>query len=137
MSKREFTSEPELMDRPDASPAELEAALESLRGLNRYFGSYRIVTRFMKRWIRGGNRVRVLDLATGSADIPRLVADHARRVGATAEIVAVDFQPTTIETARRLSAAYPEITCECANVFTFESKEPFDIVICSDRKSVV
>ncbi len=119
------------MDRPDASPAELDAALQSLRGLNRYFGGYRIVTRFMKRWIRGGERVRVLDLATGSADIPRLVADYARRVGAVAEIVAVDFQPGTIETARRLSADYPEIACACADVLTFEAAEPFDIVICS------
>lgn len=131
MSKREFTSEPELMDRPDASSAELEAALGSLRGLNRYFGSYRIVSHFMKRWLQSGDRVRVLDLATGSADIPRLVAEHARAVGAVAEIVAVDFQPATIETARRLSAGYPEIACECANVLSFCADEPFDIVICS------
>ncbi|MEO5722103.1 MAG: methyltransferase domain-containing protein [Chthoniobacterales bacterium] len=132
MKSRQFTaSEPELMDRPDASPAELEAALKSLRGLNRYFGSYRIVARFMKRWIRPGERVRVLDLATGSADIPRQVADYARSIGAMAEIVAVDFQATTIEIALRLSADYPEIHCECADVLAFETLEPFDIVICS------
>ncbi|MDQ6654809.1 MAG: methyltransferase domain-containing protein [Verrucomicrobiota bacterium] len=132
MSQRQFSAEePELMDRPDASPAELEAALRSLRGLNRWFGSYRIVARFIRRWIRHGDRLRVLDLATGSADIPRLVAEHARRVGAHVEIVAVDFQPSTIETARRLSAAYREITCVCADVLTYRPKEPFDIVICS------
>ena len=67
------------MDRPDASPAELDAALRSLRGLNRYFGSYRVVLHFIERWMKRGGRQRVLDLATGSADIPRLVADHARR----------------------------------------------------------
>jgi SAM-dependent methyltransferase len=132
MSKREFAaSEPELMDRPDASPRELEAALESLRGLNRYFGSYRVVSHFMSRWIKSGDRLRVVDLATGSADIPRLVADHARGIGAEVKIVAVDFQPSTIETARRLSARYPEIVCECADVMTFDPPEKFDIVICS------
>ena len=132
MKARQFSaSEPELMDRPDASPAELEAALKSLRGLNRFFGSYRVITQFMKRWIQRGDHLRVLDLATGSADIPRLVADHARTVGATTEIVAVDFQAHTIATARRLSANYPEIVCECADVLTFEPPEPFDIVICS------
>jgi 2-polyprenyl-3-methyl-5-hydroxy-6-metoxy-1,4-benzoquinol methylase len=131
MSARQFKAEPELMDRPDASVAELEAALRSLRGLNRYFGSYRIVTRFIRQWIKRGDRLRVLDLATGSADIPRLVADHARRVGAEVEIVAVDFQPTTIETARRLSADYPEITCVRDDVLTFRAERPFDIVICS------
>ena len=112
MSKRQFEpSEPELMDRPDASPAELDAALQSLRGLNRYFGSHRIVSHFIRRWMKRGERVRVVDLATGSADIPRLVADHARAIGAKAEIVAVDFQPSTIETARKLSEGYPEIVC--------------------------
>jgi ubiquinone/menaquinone biosynthesis C-methylase UbiE len=132
MSKREFAaSEPELMDRPDASPAELESALQSLRGLNRYFGSYRVVSHFITRWIKRGERLRVLDLATGSADIPRLVADHVRKTGATAEIVAVDFQASTIASARRLSADYPEIVCERADVLTFTAEEKFDIVICS------
>ncbi|MGI9086590.1 MAG: methyltransferase domain-containing protein [Chthoniobacterales bacterium] len=132
MSKRQFEAdEPELMDRPDASPAELAAALKSLRGLNRYFGSYRIVSHFLERWIKRGERVRVLDLATGSADIPRLVAQHARNAGAEVEIVAVDFQPSTIAMAQRLSADYPEISCECADVLSFHAEEPFDIVICS------
>ncbi|HEX8280671.1 MAG TPA: methyltransferase domain-containing protein [Chthoniobacterales bacterium] len=132
MSKRQFVAdEPELMDRPDASPAELEAALRSLQGLNRYFGSYRVVCRFMRRWLKPGGHARVLDLATGSADIPRVIADYARKVGAKVEITAVDFQPTTIATAQRMSARYPEITCACADVLSFEDAEPFDIVICS------
>ncbi len=119
------------MDRPDASPAELEAALKSLRGLNYYFGSYRIVAHFLRPWIRQGDQLRVLDLATGSADIPRLVVDHARTVGAQVQIVAVDFQPATLEMARRLNANYPEIVCEEADVLSYESAERFDIVICS------
>lgn len=132
MSRREFVpSEPELMDRPDASPQELEAALHSLRGLNRYFGSYRVVSHFLQRWVHRGDRLRVADLATGSADIPRLVGDHARAVGAQVEIVAVDFQPSTISTAQRLSSAYPEIRCECADVMTFGAAGEFDLVICS------
>ena len=132
MSKRQFeAAEPELMDRPNASPAELAAALKSLRGLNRYFGSYRVASHFLDRWIKRGDRLRVVDLATGSADIPRLVADHARSVGAEVEIVAVDFQPATVEMARRLSSGYPEITCECADALTFSPPEPFDLVICS------
>ncbi len=119
------------MDRPDAAPEDLEAALRSLRGLNRYFGSHRVVSIFLQRWVQRGDRLRVLDLATGSADIPRLVADHARKVGAAVEIVAVDFQPKTLEIARRLSANYPEITCRQGDVLTFREGAPFDLVICS------
>ncbi len=132
MSRREFASgEPELMDRPDASAAELAAALRSLRALNRWFGSHRMVEKFLRRWLRPGDRWRVADLATGSADIPRLVADFARQVGAEVEIVAVDFQPRTLATAQALSGDYPEITCEQADVLTFGAKGSFDLVICS------
>ena len=132
MSQRQFEpAEPELMDRADATPAELERALKSLRGLNRWFGSYRLVMRFARRWIGSGDRLRIADLATGSADIPRLIVDHARKVGARVEIDAVDFQPTTIEAARRLSASYPEIACHCDDVIKFGSASAYDIVLCS------
>jgi len=119
------------MDRFDAAPSELAAALRNLRKLNRYFGSYRLVSIFLKRWIKRGDRLRVLDLATGSADIPRLVADHARRVGAQVRITAVDFQPATVEMARSLSANYPEIMCAQADVLTFDDDQPYDLVSCS------
>ena len=132
MSTRQFeAAEPELMDRPDADPAELEAALRSLRGLNRYFGSYRIISTFVQRWIKCGDRLRIADLATGSADIPRFVVDHARRVGAKVEVVAVDNQPSTIQSAQRLSAGYPEIACTRADVLSFGGKGEYDLVICS------
>ncbi len=132
MRARQFeAAEPELMDRRDAAPAELEAALQSLRGLNHYFGSYRLVRHFLRRWVKVGDRLRVADLATGSADIPRRVADHARNVGAEVEIVAVDYQPRTIESARRLNVDYPEIRCECADVLSYGTAGEFDLVICS------
>ncbi len=71
MSTRQFEpDEPELMDRPDATPAELERALQSLRRLNRWFGSYALVMRFVRRWIGRGSRLRIVDLATGSARLP-------------------------------------------------------------------
>ena len=50
--------------------------------LNRYFGSYRLIRHFLRRWIRPGDKLRMLDLATGSGDIPRLVVDFARETGA-------------------------------------------------------
>lgn len=132
MTARQFEpGEPELMDRPDATPHELEGALSSLRGLNRWFGSYRLVMRFARRWILPGDRLRVADLATGSADIPRLIVDHARRIGAKVEIDAVDFQPTTANTARRMSATYAEIRCHCEDVLTFGSAGAYDVVLCS------
>ncbi|MGZ5002918.1 MAG: methyltransferase domain-containing protein [Chthoniobacterales bacterium] len=132
MSARQFeAAEPEWMDRPDATPGDLEGALRSLRGLNRYFGSYRLVRHFLRRWIKRGDEMRVLDLATGSGDIPRLIVDHAGTVGAKVKITALDFQPTTVAIAKRWSADCPEIRFQAADALNYECEERFDIVICS------
>lgn len=119
------------MDRPQPVSAELVRDLRNLRQLNRYFGSYRLIEHFLRKWLRRGRRARVLDLATGSGDIPRLVVDHARKVGADVTVEALDQQRSTVEIARGLSAAYPEIQFREADVFSFAPAEPYDIVMCS------
>jgi 2-polyprenyl-3-methyl-5-hydroxy-6-metoxy-1,4-benzoquinol methylase len=130
--KRQFDpAVPELMDLPQPVSAELESDLRNLRQLNRYFGSYALVRRFLRRWIKRGRNFRILDLATGSGDIPRLVANHARGVGAKTSIDAVDQQASTIEIAGKLSAAYPEIDFHQADVFEWGDAASYDIVLCS------
>ena len=131
----------EMMDRPQPVSIELERDLKRIRQLNRWFGSYRILLSFIQRWIRsatadssGGEpsgRTRIVDLATGSGDIPRLIVDHARQIGARVEIDALDRQPATLEIARKLSTRYGEISyCE-ANILEWNPAEPYDIVLCS------
>lgn len=128
--KRSFDpAQPELMDRPQPVSAELERDLRNLRQLNRYFGSYTVVLRFMRRWIQPGDRLRIVDLATGSGDIPRLIVDLARRIGATVQIDALDQQAATLEIARKLSADYPEISFVQANILEWQPTEPYDIVL--------
>jgi 2-polyprenyl-3-methyl-5-hydroxy-6-metoxy-1,4-benzoquinol methylase len=121
----------EMMDRPQPVSAELERDLLRIRQLNRWFGSYRLLLSFMHRWIKPSARIRVVDLATGSGDIPRLIANYARKIGAHVEIDAVDRQSATLEIARQLSTAYPEISYHQANVLEWNSAETHDIVLCT------
>jgi 2-polyprenyl-3-methyl-5-hydroxy-6-metoxy-1,4-benzoquinol methylase len=121
----------EMMDRPQPVSAELERDLERLRQLNRWFGSHRLVSIFIRRWMQPGMRMRVVDLATGSGDIPRLLVDHARRIGARIEIDAVDQQPATLEIARTLSTEYPEISFHAANVLEWDCTQCYDMALCS------
>src|SRR5437588_8801682 len=100
---------PELMDRPQPVTPELVSDLRNIRQLNRYFGSYALINYFLRRWIRPNSQLRILDLATGSGDIPRLIVDHARKIGALVTIDAIDQQESTLQIARRLSANYSEI----------------------------
>src|SRR5678815_2136105 len=115
-----------MMDRPQPVSTELERDLERLRQLNRWFGSHRLVSTFMRRWIKPGAQMRVVDLATGSGDIPRLIVDYARQVGAQVEIDALDRQPATIEIARKLSMAYPEISYSEADILKWNPSDPYD-----------
>src|SRR6267154_4870730 len=115
----------EMMDRPQPVYAELERDLERIRQLNRWFGSYRLVLGFIGNWIRPADKLRVVDLATGSGDIPRLIVDYARKIGARVEIDALDRQPATLEIARRLSADYPEISYHEANILEWNAVESY------------
>src|SRR5688572_865595 len=128
MKRRFNPAEPELMDRPQPVSDELERDLHNLRQLNRFFGSYSLVRRFLRRWIRPGEHLRVLDLATGSGDIPRLTVDYARKVPSHVVVDAIDQQSSTLEIARKLSSQYPEISFQPANVMDWQSSEPYDIV---------
>jgi 2-polyprenyl-3-methyl-5-hydroxy-6-metoxy-1,4-benzoquinol methylase len=120
----------EMMDRPQPISPELERDLANLRSLNRRFGSYRLVTHFLERWLTPNSSVRVLDLATGSGDIPRLIVEFARRNNSLVQVDAIDQQSSTIEIARELSRDYPQIRFEVADLFEWES-ERYDIVLCS------
>src|SRR5260370_36010495 len=104
----------EMMDRPQRVSPELERDLERLRQLNRWFGSYGLVSMFTRRWIIPGAQMRVVHLATGSGDIPRLLVDHARRIGAQIETEAVDQQAAPLGIARRLKPAHREISTHAA-----------------------
>ena len=131
MKRRFDPAEPELMDRPQPVSAELERDLKNLRQLNRWFGSHRLVLHFARRWIKPGDQIRIVDLATGSGDIPRLIVDQARKIGAKVEINALDRQSATLDIARRLSADYPEISYLEANLLEWQPSDRYDIVLCS------
>ena len=85
----------------------------------------------MRRWLRPGVRIHIVDLATGSGDIPRLIANYAREVGARVEIDALDRQPATLEVATKLSAGYPEIHYREADILKWHSVGTYDVVLCT------
>lgn len=119
------------MDRPQPVTGELDRDLANIRSLNRWFGSYRQVRYFLHRWLKPNDKARVLDVSTGSGDIPRLIIDFARKGNIPVQIDAIDQQASTIEIARGLSNDYPEIEFFCSNLFAWNPSELYDIVLCS------
>jgi 2-polyprenyl-3-methyl-5-hydroxy-6-metoxy-1,4-benzoquinol methylase len=121
----------EMMDQPDPSRAELLRALENLRILNRYFGSYRIIRYFLRRWVRPGDSLSILDACTGFGDIPRMVVNWARINRAKVRLLAIDFQSATLDIARERSENFSEIRFQQADLRSFDPGRRFDIVLCS------
>src|SRR5919197_6252744 len=109
-------AELEMMDRPQTVSAELERDLRNLQQLNQYFGSYRLVLNFVRHWMKTGERISIVDLATGAGDIPRCIVDYARAIRAPVEIDALDRQSATLEVARKWSTEYPEISYREADI---------------------
>ena len=126
--------EPELMDQPDADPQELERSLDDLRGVNRWLGGTRVALRSLRPLLprqRRGDTVRVLDVASGSADIPVEVARWARRKGRPLEVVATDLHPGTLEIARRRAADEPAVRVERADALALPyADREFDVAMC-------
>lgn len=121
----------ELMDVEQPISAELELDLSNLESLNRHFGGHRLVRGFLKCWLEPGGSYRILDLATGGGDLPRMMVNWARERQIKVTIDAVDKQASTLEIARRLSANYPEINYLCGDVRSFEADSTYDLVCCS------
>ncbi|SRR5581483_9535908 len=130
--KRSFDpEEPELMDVPQPVSRELEADLDNLGKINRYFGGHRLVRTFLKAWLKPGRSYRLLDLATGPGDVPRMIVQWARQRGISVKIDAVDLHPSTLEIARRRSADFPEINFVRADARTYTDAVTYDFVCCS------
>jgi SAM-dependent methyltransferase len=121
----------ELMDVEQPVSAELEKDLANLVTLNRLFGSHSLVLDFLRPRLAPGRRWRMLDLATGSGDIPRTIARWAKKSGVDVHIDAVDQQASTLEIARRLSTDFPNIAFHQGDIREFGAGSTWDIVLCS------
>lgn len=130
------SSMPELRDRPSDTCAlgELEGNLNDLILVNRYLGNGRAVLKQLVAMNAETARegFSLLDVATGSADIPVAIAKWARKAGIRVDITAVDIDSAIIGIARKRCASYPEITLAAADGFALPfGNRRFDYVLCS------
>jgi SAM-dependent methyltransferase len=134
--------EEEWMDLPSTTRLEFIQALYDIQWVNRKLGGISTLLEEFERLIPSDfqtnfrGTLSVLDLGTGSADIPRALVEwsralpHERRINLA--ITAVDLHPVAVEISRQLSENYPEISIVQADALTIaEPDQSFDIVISS------
>jgi 2-polyprenyl-3-methyl-5-hydroxy-6-metoxy-1,4-benzoquinol methylase len=93
---------PELMDDPALDPAEHRRALAGLVRLNRISAGAGALWPAIANLAGELKRtVRVLDVATGSGDLPRELLRRANRAGVVLDVSACDLSPVAIEEAAR------------------------------------
>jgi SAM-dependent methyltransferase len=120
---------PELMDDPALDPAEHLRALRGLARLNRFSDSAGAQWPALAKFAGELKRpVRVLDVATGSGDVPRKLLALAKRAGITLDIAACDLSPTAIAEATREPSAVQFFVHDALH-----DRLPtgFDVVTCS------
>jgi ubiquinone/menaquinone biosynthesis C-methylase UbiE len=96
------TDRAELLDLQRGSPAETRRSLRDLRRINTYLGGARVVCEPALRLLRerGLKDATLLDVGTGSADIPLRLAQNARREGIRLRVVALDNNARHLQIAR-------------------------------------
>jgi ubiquinone/menaquinone biosynthesis C-methylase UbiE len=127
-------NDPELIDRPDVDPAELRQEMKTLENANRWLGAQMLMLESVRRLLgsRPPATLRVLDLGTGVADIPRALVAWARRRGQPIVVTAVDGNPKILDLAHTACRAWPEINLEQQDLRTLPyAPNSFDLVLCS------
>lgn len=128
------SNEAELMDGSDYSLDELVENLADLRRVNRYLGGQNALTKRLFPMIEtlGRRKVRLLDIGTGSADIPQMIVEWARARGIDIEFVVLDLNRIAAQEARRQTIGYPEIDVVRADALRLPfADRSFDFVIAS------
>lgn len=97
--------EKEMMDLPGQPRELLEEDLRNLRVINRYLGGTWNAVRALRRAVRDHKvtSFSLLDVGTGSADIPLAVLAWAKKNRIGARIVALDADPVTARVAATLT----------------------------------
>ncbi len=95
-------SEPEWMDAAEVSPEQLGQALRFIRRVNTWLGYTQSALTHLDRLTAGFARdrvLRVLDVATGSADVPEAIAAWAKKNQRQVVCVGIDLHQATLDFA--------------------------------------
>lgn len=134
-----YQDEPELLDSLEGvSQHDLRTTLRDIRRANIFGLGTWVVKHHLKEMLRNIPRdkpLRILDLATGSGDIPEELCRWSRREKRDISFVISDISPEILEVARKRieGAGFGErvayVVCDAANVPFAPGS--FDVVICS------
>lgn len=129
---RERTYQHEILDDHTPEQAVVDKIYAFLGGVNRYLGGTRAtITRFeafSQTW-SAGERIEVLDVASGGADLARALVAWGRHRGFDVRATAVDVSVSALDYARRSGHRDHRLRLVCADAWRAPCRpEAFDYV---------
>lgn len=125
----------EMLDGSLADDAALRTNLRDLRLINRLFGAATLSARAIDVLTDGAGEVSLLDVGTGSADIPKALLDRWRRDGRALAVTALDARREVVEAARSIDPsllATDRLTIEVGDGLALPYPDAtFDVAHCS------
>lgn len=126
------TDEPEDIDNPAQPFADIAQSMGDVARTNRLFGGTQTILYHAARLLRNvpsGTPIRILDIATGSADIPHALHAWGKKRDLPLAIVGVDNLPAMLRLAR---GASPETMLVQADALRLPfAPRSFDIALCA------
>jgi hypothetical protein len=124
--------EPEDIDDPAQPFAELARSMQDVALTNRLFGGTQTIlyhTAKLLRDVPAGSRVTILDIATGSADIPQALQAWGQNRGLELSIVGVDNHAGMLQMARETAPAIHLVQADALSL-PFPPRS-FDLALCA------
>ena len=126
----------EFLDRADCDPALAAASYRFMETVNGHFGGIRVVKRFLAAETVGchaGNPLRILDIGSGSCDIPLAVSQWAHAHGISLHFTCLEMAGHAVDIARGkiARAGNPAVQLLQEDVFTHQPAQPYDCAVAS------
>lgn len=115
------TDLPEIMDDFSMNGNGLRVALDKIARINQLLGGNKLTLRGLQELIApidAGQKLTIVDLGCGNGDMLRLIADWGENNDRQFELIGIDANAYTIDYARELSVHYPNISYQCADIFS-------------------
>jgi SAM-dependent methyltransferase len=126
----------ELLDMGEGTAEEVRQNLDDMARVNRWLGGHAALRRFLLPRLRVAAQrpspLRILDIACGSASMPVMLAEWARRRRIRLQILALDASSRHLRFARERVKDFPEISVVSADARELPLRRgAFDFIISS------
>ena len=116
------------MDDLSIQGAELERTLYEIEVVNRVLGGYGPSLEGLRQLRGEQDELTVLDVGTGSGDIPRKMVAWGNKNGCRVHATGIDLTETSVAMAQRTSQGHDGVEFRVQNLFDLPDEPTFDVV---------